>query len=907
MRNVIRPTIFTSNAEGGSESRQSRCHFAHQQRVYHSMTLGLVLSLSIISWAECTTFESIGIRGKKPGLTEDAMQMNLKQYYPVNRRLDYSFLETTSESDNASFGTMFNVKAATENDYNLVIYGITGINMNRSEKIIQEPLLIFTRPGTYEGNEFNKDEWVLVVNTTIGGDEIPWVEAPDFFEPVVIPSGKTQAFYVTLAHETLFYTSSDHDYLPSGARLDEFSNKDIEIFVGVSVNTYPPFMPPKVTNSSSIDPGLTPDRIFNGRIKYNVQEIVRDFGREITLETRVEGDNQNFGILFDIEIGENSAENPGVFQVTSLDFVTQSTDEVLVHVMTREGSFQENKSFKDENWKLVCEAQVIGAGEANPTIIPPDQFNPVNIERGATQAFLILLNQKTLVYTNDTSPDGIFASNHDMRVHVGEGVEPDNLNEGFKFYPYRGFNGKVHYRAELDGSPTFAPTMAPTTAPTMVPTTEPTMTPTMAPTMTPTMAPTTLPLVNLDLSTAERIRTQQIISLSQITGKKLLRMLTNKSRPMEAASEDEKTVTPDDFFDPYVLLYVENTIQNFLYPYLARNDPPIALSDVKIFDGVPPDAVKYTEARRLIRFLEKDELGHNDTLVGGNNNTSGDDQEIISKKGQDSENKLPSIDFYTTIDGQYNPPPNIDFNALVEEYFYDEGSSFMRQLKTGGGSTAQVFEEVDDNITLQRVSFSLPDEVKSIGSGVPSRKYGVGVIAAVICSTIFGAFVIAGLVLNVSCKKNRELAKLRKEEETRQIMLKRQQAASSYVTGSVVSASMSHHPYNMSGRSVYGTNESRVSGASSNRRMPLKSFSRLDEHRNFLSQLGIEMNTSDSLRSSHFGETDQSECSGMSYHSNPTKLGLEASKSATSYSAVPSIEAKTTTSQLVKLPKLVDH
>jgi hypothetical protein len=867
-------------------------------------------------------------------------------------------LETTSESDNASFGNMFDVQAEdylslaghadgdVEGDsrFDAVIYGITGIHMSNSSTQDLGRLEIYTKPGTYIGHEFNRTAWTLVLNTTLQGESSssqsstnePWTKVPNFDTPVVIADGARQAFFVTLAYETLLYTSSNSLTQPSGTRIETASsasanNKSndelLDIYVGIAVNQYPPFQAPATADIATLYPALTQDRIFNGQVTYAVEErekekIPKLLSKVKNMTTPMEGGNQNFGTIFDVTaasadavatLGQNNTDvpvsKPMTVQITSLDFVTHVLDKnVTVHIMARrhDGSFLENaagssdpaagdstQTLSNNDWWLVCSTTVVGKGSDTVTSIPRMDFTPVAIPRGKTKAFVILLDQKELVYSNEDEDTGekgqkVLAHNNDLAVWIGQGVEPraqSQLEQSSSFtrFPNRSFNGVLHYQVELDGSPTSAPTEAPTSAPTFYELEEE---------------------VILDEATATPLRTQQVISLRHISKKNLRKwrqlgvdmmttlMVQQEDRQDQGITEDgenssvkrvhhyerlldvyygeqntdlrNEAPVVDKYFDPYVLLYVETSVHEFLHPYLVRNDPPIALSNVHIYEGVPPDAKVYVKNQNYNHVRNRDR--HKKRLLAEEGSGNATDSNITSEEslygmisdepmvpssapsgsasnnGGNTEGKTGSIsiDFYTTIDGEYNPPPNIDFDALVETYFFDAGEKFVERLRSSDEEKGRLFEEVEDNVNVQRVEFSVPDELLFSYSGAPPVRYSASTISLILSLSAISAAIISAIVLTVSCKKRRVLRKAQEQVDDKRMHMERQETATAFLSGQGGDSS-----------AVTGAVRSAVTSASQRR---MASMSRLNSHTSFQSRSMVSSsNQSSSLISGSAG------------------------------------------------------
>jgi len=147
--------------------------------------------------------------------------------------------------------------------------------------------------------------------------------------------------------------------------------------------------------------------------------------------------------------------------------------------------------------------------------------------------------------------------------------------------------------------------------------------------------------------------------------------------------------------------------------------------------------------------------GLNETATTNNNLTNSSSN---SKQQQGQR----SLGLYTTIAGEYRPPPFIDFNSLVENSFNDKGDvstkTYINDLKKKDTHFANATA-----VKTEPVKFPLPPEIQSL-----INKPGLSQTTLYIIYGSCGSFVLIVLLLLVImwCRKKRKQLASLKEEET---------------------------------------------------------------------------------------------------------------------------------------------
>jgi len=148
--------------------------------------------------------------------------MNMNTMRPVQRAGGTNQISTSYGSKIKVKGNMFDILAIEERLKIPKIY----IFAERAEKTTVE---VWTKIGTYSGNESRKNKWTKVhVEDIIGKGSSTPVHLNNFKCPIVVGAGEIQAFYVYSSSRILFSTSANK----SGALI---KNADAELNRGVSL------------------------------------------------------------------------------------------------------------------------------------------------------------------------------------------------------------------------------------------------------------------------------------------------------------------------------------------------------------------------------------------------------------------------------------------------------------------------------------------------------------------------------------------------------------------------------------------------------------------------------------------------------------------------------------------------
>ncbi|MSR74312.1 MAG: hypothetical protein EXS14_02415 [Planctomycetes bacterium] len=177
-------------------------------------------------------------------------------------------LQTTLQGGNGQKGNMFNVKnisagtvSVTSFDQNFFAAGTSAME-------------IYTKTGSFVGSEALAANWTLVgsaAGVVSGG---PGVAVPlPITVGVAIPSGATQAFYVTVTNATatnVAYTNGNLVVPATTAGAVAFSDANIQFVCGVGISY------PFGTTFGGPTPGGL-GRCWNGKIKYQVGGVASEY------------------------------------------------------------------------------------------------------------------------------------------------------------------------------------------------------------------------------------------------------------------------------------------------------------------------------------------------------------------------------------------------------------------------------------------------------------------------------------------------------------------------------------------------------------------------------------------------------------------------------------------------------
>jgi hypothetical protein len=157
--------------------------------------------------------------------------------------LDPQTLETSIANNGVHAGNMFDIQAKKE-------VQITNFEINVQSEGKYVNAYVYTKVGGYSGFESVANAWRLLQTVRVKSEgENKLTKLPNLSNPIAIPAGFRQSFYITLESNDMVFTGGQS----SGALFA--SDDNVEFFVGSGVMF--PFAA-----------GGLPQRIFNGRIKY---------------------------------------------------------------------------------------------------------------------------------------------------------------------------------------------------------------------------------------------------------------------------------------------------------------------------------------------------------------------------------------------------------------------------------------------------------------------------------------------------------------------------------------------------------------------------------------------------------------------------------------------------------------
>jgi len=156
--------------------------------------------------------------------------------------LDPRTLETTRVGNDVTAGSMFDIIAQNE-------VQITGFEIDAKDQGTYINAYVYTKVGGYGGYQNNKAVWKQIQTARIESrGEYEFTKLPNLPNPIRIPAGRTQSFYVTFESNHMSYTNGQ-----SEGRLYA-SDDNLEFYEGIGVSF--PFEPSQTA------------QIWNGRINY---------------------------------------------------------------------------------------------------------------------------------------------------------------------------------------------------------------------------------------------------------------------------------------------------------------------------------------------------------------------------------------------------------------------------------------------------------------------------------------------------------------------------------------------------------------------------------------------------------------------------------------------------------------
>lgn len=221
---------------------------------------------------------------------------------------------------------------------------------------------------------------------------------------------------------------------------------------------------------------------------------------------------------------------------------------------------------------------------------------------------------------------------------------------------------------------------------------------------------------------------------------------------------------PQERLSGHTLGNFEGVTQQFLAEAIRS-------SGVKILDViVSPDITTSDVAQnqrwlRYLRALSNNGTVGNETLADKYAESTGRNNETVATRknvtNSIDNSKQRSLGLYTTIAGEYRPPPFIDFNSLVENSFNDKGDvstkTYIRDLKKKDTHFANATA-----VKTESVKFPLPPEIQSM-----INKPGLSQTTLYIIYGSCGSVVLIALLLLVIMwyrNRRKQLTSLKEEE-----------------------------------------------------------------------------------------------------------------------------------------------
>ena len=151
---------------------------------------------------------------------------------------------TIYQSDQTSAGTLFDIKAKSD----IVIYGLD-INLATDT---EQAVKVYTRAGSFKGNENEESNWELVLDATVRGNgiDVPTQLLMEGWNPVKVAQGQKQSFYISTDEPYLRYTSWEE-----GDRM-YYIDRNVIVFAKGAAKR------------EGWEGGIIEPRVWNGGIKY---------------------------------------------------------------------------------------------------------------------------------------------------------------------------------------------------------------------------------------------------------------------------------------------------------------------------------------------------------------------------------------------------------------------------------------------------------------------------------------------------------------------------------------------------------------------------------------------------------------------------------------------------------------
>lgn len=311
-------------------------------------------------------------------------------------------LSTTFLGGNGAAGNMFDVFAKKT-----IVLQMMHLHLNESGPAVVE---LWTRTGTHKSFESKPWLWQRRVVAPVNGNGRGKKTLLDV-GGIKLNANTRYSFYIVMLEGKLRYTNGEK----VGRKVSE--NSDCTVFEGIGLST--PFH------------NIFSPRIWNGDLLY---DVISSRGGSRRLATHFDGGSGQDGVMFDII--------PYVdFNITAFDVHIYDSEEVLLHVYSKSGSFAGSEK-KCDHWNFLHEIVVTGQGMNFATKVEMPEHAPILMERHETRSFYItIINGTGLRYSFGEGSGSTTVENEHMAIVEGVGVA-SLCGSTFKD---RVFNGAVHY------------------------------------------------------------------------------------------------------------------------------------------------------------------------------------------------------------------------------------------------------------------------------------------------------------------------------------------------------------------------------------------------------------------------------------------------------------------------------
>lgn len=675
---------------------------------------------------------------------------------------NYHELRTTFDGELGAPGVMFDV-VSTYSTIHISYFGF-----HTRDVVPKCEISVYSKLGTHRGYEEQPAMWTMVAQGETqcsGTDSLTEIKRSMFNSELVdftrVLKGQTRAFYIT-STTPLRYTKT---YNENGVHVYD---KYMQILEGTGLVGY--------------YKDLFSPRMWNGIVGYLVQDDSapmygsnHQFGEKYDgdacpkeLEVSMDDNTGSYGYMFDVQ-SVNDFEPVTIY---GLEFHTDRTYDLRYEIYTIKTGFQYGTSSVNL-WTLIAKGTVKGAGNGKGTAIRDEAFASVSLRPGMTQGFYITLDSEDLRYRNSKSDVGsVFIKNDHIAVTVGAGVGEFPLANNF-YYP-RVWNGKVLYRTE-SSCPLEDLNLPPPTPSTLVKYNYVIQYPDewtndeLYEEIKQTTEVALLKIVESDseLKTYQRFDNLKLNSVKAAEDIRSDTWLASACYPPRRAYNCvavviDAVVTHDSGIDVDSVTYgllrnapkISESLSEKSMIVLYFGD--VALETRKIFslEGVPDRPMGTSEidyfrrvTKSFLTFNLEDGIDILSVEVKKQDVSTADANEGRKLQGS-------SLDVSTVVTGKHRPPPEINFDILVEDSINTNNEEFERELSGGGSHLGGDYFEDIGNVVVQpnlKIVDTVPPTQSPTDILTENDKEGglniatsIGIVVGVAMFTfglVFGAFV----------------------------------------------------------------------------------------------------------------------------------------------------------------------